>query len=188
MRTRFLKRLSAQRRPGFTLIEIIVALALLSVAAAVIVPRMGRSLSGREIREAAGRFAQMARAVRELAVARGRVVVMEVDLDKGGYAIAMQSSAGGGELRPVQASWLKGAKWPEAIRRSEFRTFEGASAAHGQHRVNFNADGTTSGGMLRFSGEDDEQTVVVIYPHTGRVAWGDPRELSAEQEMRDLGD
>lgn len=56
------------RRRGFTLIELVVVLAILSVAVALVLPAVGRSTQGLRLRGEAGRVAALLREARREAV------------------------------------------------------------------------------------------------------------------------
>ena len=175
-------------RAAFTLLELIVVLSLIVVLTGVIVPRMGRSIGSRELREAAGRFALTARTVRELAVARQRVCAIEIDLDRGGYGVATQSSEDRpGQWQTLQASWLKPQRWPATISVVSYRTPDGSTAASGRQYLKFFPDGTSSGAALRLAGREDEYDVVV-HPHSGRVVYGDRKTATFATDTYDLGD
>ena len=175
--------------PAFTLTEMVVALVVVAVAAGLIVPRMGRSLAKREIREAAGEFAATARTARELAVANGKTVSLQIDLDHGGYAVAMREAKGRtNELTEVRMSWMKGARWPGSVRRAAVRTADGNILSSGTQRVDFNADGTSSGAAVLLAGESERDSwQVIISPRTGRVVVGDGH-TQPPAEQFDLGD
>ncbi|MGH7408950.1 MAG: pilus assembly FimT family protein, partial [Candidatus Methylomirabilales bacterium] len=55
-------------RPGFTLIEIVVVLAILGVSVALVLPAVGRGTDGLRLRTEAGRVAALLRQARERAV------------------------------------------------------------------------------------------------------------------------
>lgn len=176
-------------RFAFTLAEVIVVLVVLTVAAGLIVPRMSGSLAKREIREAAGEFAVTARTVRELAVANGRTMSIQIDLDRGGYVVATREAQGrSNELTGVQMSWLKAGRWPASVQKASVRTPDGNTLLSGTHQVDFHPDGTSSGAAVLLVGEDARSLwQIVISPRTGRVVVGDERSrLPVEQY--DLGD
>jgi len=181
-------RRRALRLRAFTLIELVVVLVLLTVAAGLIVPRMGRSLGQRELRESAARFAHTARTVRELAVSRHRICAIELDLDAGAYGVTWQSgSSSDGKLQTIRASWLKQGRWPESVRVTGYRTPTGVNAVTGLQQVKFMPDGTSSGASIRLEG-GDETCSVVICPHNGAVVFGDEREIAGASGQYDLGD
>jgi len=176
------------RRRAFTLIELLVVLVILTVAAGLIVPRMGRSLGQRELRESAARFAYTARTVRELAVSRQRICAIELDLDAGVYGVVWQSGEHpDGKLQAVRASWLKQGRWPESVRVTGYRTPDGSSAVSGLQRVKFMPDGTSSGASIRLEAGDGTCSVVIC-PHNGAVVFGDEQEIAAVSGQYDLGD
>jgi type II secretory pathway pseudopilin PulG len=163
-------------------------LTLIVVLTGVIVPRMGRSIGSRELREAAARFALTARTVRELAVARQRVCAIEIDLDRGGYGVATQSGGDRpGQWQTLQASWLKPQRWPATISIASYRTPDGSAPASGRQYLKFFPDGTSSGAALRLAGREDEYDIVV-HPHSGRVVYGDHEAAAFGLDTYDLGD
>ena len=184
---------------AFTLLELIVVLALIVILTGVIVPRMGRSVGHRELSEAAGRFAHTARTVRVLAVAQGRTCALEIDLDRGVYGVVIQPgerpaaapaatfSDRPGQWQAVQMSWLKAQRWPKTVSVDSYRTPDGATAAGGTQYLKFFPDGTSSGVALRLTCRDDAYRVIV-HPHSGRVVYGDPSTTAFGQDRYDLGD
>jgi len=171
-------------RTAFTLIELLVVVVLLVVAAGAIVPRMGRSVSATELREAAARFAQTARTVRELARAHKHEFALEIDLSVGAYGVLMQSE---GQMESVQGSWLKGARWPASVRVDHYREPDGTRSTSGTQRLKFYPDGASSGGSLQLIAGTDTYRIVV-HPHSGRVVWGDPRTTEFLPDRIELGD
>lgn len=173
---------------AFTLIELIVVLALIVILVGVIVPRMGRSVGYRELREAAGRFALTARTVRELAVAQRRVCALEIDLDRGGYGVVTWSGRSSEhQWQALRASWLKAQRWPAAVTVGSYRTPDGATATRGTQYLKFFPDGTSSGAALRLSCGPDAYEIIV-HPHSGRIVYGDHGNTAFGQDQYDLGD
>lgn len=162
-------------------------LTIITVAAGLIVPRMGSSTSREELHEAAGRFAHTARTVRELAVSIEKQCAIEIDLDHGAYAVAVQSSEPGGKMKTVQASWLKHGRWPASIRVADYRTPTGTRTRSGTETIDFFSDGTSSGAAIRLTDGSREYTVVV-HAHSGRVVFGDARTTRIVPDQLDLGD
>ena len=176
-----------RRRQAFTLLEILVVLAVIVVAAGVIVPRMGRSLGRQELCEAAARFAHTARTVRALAVARQRMCAIQIDLDRGYYNVAIRSNQSGlSRLQAVQASWLKAGRWPETVKIVGYRTPDGSTSHAGKKQLKFFPDGSSSGASFRLTCGKDEYAVVV-HPHSGRVVYGDTKTTFFAPDQYDLG-
>lgn len=69
----------ARHSRGFTLIELAVTLLVLSLAAAVIVPGIGRSIEGVRARAEISGFAAYLRAARETAITRGEAQSVRLD-------------------------------------------------------------------------------------------------------------
>ncbi|MBP7934754.1 MAG: GspH/FimT family pseudopilin [Phycisphaerae bacterium] len=175
-------------RTAFTLVELLVALALLAVAAGIIVPRMSRSMGRSELREAAGRFAHTAKAARQYALARRQACAMEIDLDHGTYAVTELHGTGSGRTSQVtRTSWLKTGRWPGSIRVSAYQTPDGLMTMNGIQRLSFQPDGTTSGASIRFVHQADEYQVIV-HPHSGQVVLGDATTTTFAEDQYDLGD
>ncbi len=173
---------------GFTLLEILVVLGMLAVAAGLIVPRMGRSLEQRELHEAAARFAHTARTVREFAISTAQTCALEIDVSAGAYGVVIESGdSAGGQGRAVQASWLKSERWPATIRIGNYRSAGAATAGGSSERLRFFPDGTSSGATFRLETGDDAYTIVV-HPQNGQVQWGHAAENPVTMVQFDLGD
>ncbi len=173
------------RRRAFSLVELLVVIAMLAVAATAIIPRMGRSIGQRGLAEAAFRLEQTARTTRELAVSRRQMCAIEIDVDAGAYGVAMASN--GGEFQAVQASWLKQEKLPEGMRIGQVRLPDGQILNGGTHRIRFQPDGTSSGAMVQLLARDGRY-LVSISPHNGRAVSGVREEALNVMEPVDLGD
>lgn len=178
----------ARSETAFTLVEVLVALALLAVAAGIIVPRMSRSMDRGELREAVGRFAHTAQAVRQYAMARRQACTMEINLDAGTYAVTVRSVGQQAAASQVmQASWLKVGRWPPTVRVSAYQTPDGSASRSGIQRLSFLADGTTSGASIRLAHGSDEYQVIV-HPHSGQVVFGDAKTAVFAEDRYELGD
>ena len=176
-------------RAAFTLVELLVVVAVIAILAGAIVPRMGGSVGRRQLHEAAAGFAETARTVRELAVARRQTYAVEVNLDASGYCVVAPSSDAkhGDGWRRLQASWLKAQRWPRDVAIEAYRTPDGASAASGTRYLTFDADGTSSGAAIRLVCRDDAYEIVV-HPYSGRVVYGDAKTTAMPPDRFDLGD
>jgi len=173
---------------AFTLLELLVVLSIIALLAGVIVPRMDRSVSRRELDEAAGRFAQTARTVRELAVARHQPYAIEMDLDGKRYAVVAPSGRERQEQwRVVQASWMKAQKWPETVTVASYKTPDGTRVEGGRQYLRFFPDGSSTGVVFRLVGRQEARDIVV-HPHSGRVVYGDAKTMDVAPDQYDLGD
>jgi type II secretion system protein H len=175
--------MSATGKRAFTLIEVIVVFTLLAVLAGAIVPRMGRSLSGRELRLTGGKLAQMARTVQTLAVAQQKEYTLEIDAEHGGYAV---TRASGRDSQVVRVSWLRSERWPENIEVAECRSPDGSTAS-GVNKIRFLPDGSSSGAMVRLR-SGTATYAILIHPHNGRVVCGEKGKDAFAPVKFDLGD
>jgi prepilin-type N-terminal cleavage/methylation domain-containing protein len=84
---------------GYSLMELVVVLAILAVAAALIGPAVGRAADAARARAEAGAVAAFLRAAREHAVTRRQP--LEVALDRESHALLLQRPARAGEPTPT---------------------------------------------------------------------------------------
>lgn len=81
------------RRPGFTLIELIVVMALLAIAAALVAPHLGSFFRGRVLNSEARRLLSLTRYGQSRAVAEGVPVLLWIDAKQSSYGLTTQSAA-----------------------------------------------------------------------------------------------
>jgi type II secretion system protein H len=176
------------RGRAFTLVELLVVLAIMVAMTGLIVPRMARSLVRQNVVEAVARLAQTCRTVRELAIAGGQTCTVELDLDGGSYSVARRvESARGGSWENAKAVWLKPQRWPKDVKIASCRTPDGPDVTAGHVSLRFFPDGRASGLFVRLVA-GDQRYDLVVHPHTGRVTYGaDDRQVSVPDQY-DLGD
>jgi len=81
------------RRHGFTLLELIVVMALLSTVFAVAAPQLRLFMSGRDIEEECRRFLALTRYARTQAIGRGQKMTLWVSPSQGQYGLRPESSS-----------------------------------------------------------------------------------------------
>ncbi|MDY6908836.1 MAG: GspH/FimT family pseudopilin [Thermodesulfobacteriota bacterium] len=129
---------------GFTLLELLVVLVILSLTGSLVFMHVGRGLSGREDRRFVQEFLELARAARRAAVGRGEPTALYISQDE-------------------RRCWVGGRKGSVAIPEAMLIEGEGIAAAGGdRHAIVFYPDGSSSGGRLVFSIGDRR-------PHTIRI-------------------
>lgn len=177
----------AMRRCGFTLIEALVVLALVALLATMIVPRIGRTLGRRELDESAARLVHLGRTLRELAIARGQVCALAIEVGGQRVSAVMPGQERGAEWQPLRLSWLRTPAWPKELAVASLRTPDGRTVTSGTHYVRFLPDGTSSGAAVQLT-MPDGGCAVVIHPHSGHVERGDTGMAAFDTDQFDLGD
>jgi prepilin-type N-terminal cleavage/methylation domain-containing protein len=136
---------------GYTLIELVVVLAVLAIATAVVGPAVGRTVDGVRARAEVAAFAAFLRGAREQAITRQRAyeVVLEPE------PRALQLRRAGTEDEGVQAS----------------RTFSaGLRIEAASPRVIFWPHGMSSGARFAIEAPGARRYVITVDALTGRVA------------------
>ncbi|WP_165837595.1 GspH/FimT family pseudopilin [Zavarzinia aquatilis] len=135
--------MSATGERGATLIEVMVALAILALAGAIVYPTMDRGFAQMQFRRAAEQLSADLRGARGLALTAGRPVALVLSGDGGGY------DPGTGAAR---------------------RAVDGITLS-GTPRVTFFADGSTSGGAIALvAARGTRRAEVTVDVVTGAVA------------------
>ena len=139
---------------GYTLIEVVVVLAVLAVAAAVVAPAVGRTADSVKARTEVTGVATFLRLAREQAVTRQQPYEVIVDPETRALWLRRVSPESVGS---IQASRLLSAMLQIVA--------EPASA----RRVVFLAQGSSSGGRVRIVAPGPRVYVIIIDALTGRV-------------------
>ncbi|HYE91285.1 MAG TPA: GspH/FimT family pseudopilin [Terriglobales bacterium] len=145
------------RRPevarGFTLLELIVTLAVLGVAAAVVTPAIGRGTESLRARADVAGFAATLRHAREMAIAQQRP--HRVVVDAPGHRLSIEGApvpagarpARDADARPAEAEGTEPPDRPKTRTLSPRLTIEPVSASE----VVFDARGIASGGEFKLT-------------------------------------
>jgi general secretion pathway protein H len=139
---------------GYSLMELVVVLAILAVAAALIGPAVGRAADAARARAEAGAVAAFLRAAREQAVT-GRQPV-EVTLDRETHGLLLQRRAREGE--------------PSVLARRAFSARVAMDAGMTSAGVTFLPHGMSTGGGFTVETAGPRTYVITVDPLTGRVA------------------
>ncbi len=144
-------------RRGYTLMEVMVVLLVLALAAAVVAPAVGRGADNLRARAEVAGVASFLRAAREQAIARNAPYEVWVDPDAG-LLVLKASSADGSGAGAVRAT--KRLSAPVRIEADPplART------------VTFLPQGLSSGGRFRIEAPGPRVYIVTVDPLTGRVA------------------
>jgi len=138
---------------GYSLMELVVVLAILAVAAAVVAPAVGRTADGVRVRAELAGVAAFLRTAREQAVTRQQA--LEVTLDREARVLLLRRP-GRGDEAGVQAS-----RAVSPLLRVE--------ADPAMPRVTFLPHGMTSGGRFTIEAPGPRAYVITVDALTGRV-------------------
>jgi general secretion pathway protein H len=147
----------SDRRSGFTLIEVIVTLAILSLALALIVGYKPPWSSGLGLKGTAAELASGLRLARSEAIASNRSVAFDLDLIGHRYRVGM------GTVRHLPGNLS-----------IELLTIAGERQAPGVGDIRFNPDGSSTGGRIALA-EGQRRMAVGVDWLTGRISVADVR-------------
>lgn len=138
-------------RQGFTLIEVVIVLFVLGLAAAVVVPSVGRGSDALRTRADVAGFSAFLRHAREQAITRGEPHEVRVDPEARLLVLALSGS--------------------EAVRASKRLSSRLRIEAHPPSAltVQFLPHGLSTGGSFRIEGPGGRIYLVSVHPLTGRV-------------------
>ncbi|MBN2713667.1 MAG: prepilin-type N-terminal cleavage/methylation domain-containing protein [Planctomycetes bacterium] len=141
----------ARKKPGgFTLIELMIVIVLIAIAAAIVAPRLSEQILGARVRKTARDFCNICKLARSKSAAEVKEYTVVIDNGKRNMSLkakggdAVKSSLGKREL-------------PEGI---TVKT-EGASGS-GRVEISFFSDGTSSGSSLSFHDKSGRVIKVVV--------------------------
>jgi prepilin-type N-terminal cleavage/methylation domain-containing protein len=101
MRSRLAGGAEGRARQGFTLMELILVMALLSGVIALSAPRLASFFQGRQLGSEAKRFLALTRHGQSVAISAGIPMVLWVDLERREYGLAPEAGYGGGRDLPT---------------------------------------------------------------------------------------
>jgi general secretion pathway protein H len=140
-------------RAGFTLMELVVVLALIAVAAALVAPAVGRTAEDVMARAEVASVAAVLRGAREQAVTRQEIV--EVSLDRDARSLLLRRAGRDGLDAPPA--------------RRAFAALLRVDSAATPSAITFLPQGMSSGGRLTVETAGPRRYVVTVDPLSGRV-------------------
>jgi type II secretion system protein H len=169
---------SSGRRAGFSMIELMVVLAIVSIFAGMVIPSLGGTFKGALLRGTTRKLVAVLNLAGSLAITTGRVHRVRLDPREGRFWVDARAPSDAADYAPVSnvpgsAGRLDGRIRIEVGAPTEFRDGERAGAVSGaEHEVRailFRPDGTTEGRPIRLA--DDEGFVMIVrtHPVTGRI-------------------
>lgn len=140
-----------RRQPGFTLIEVVVVVAVLALAAAVTVPAIGRGTEALRARAEVAGLSAFLRHARQQAITRREA--QEVRIDPEAH-LAVLTGAGQAEVRSSRRLW------------ADLRIEASPPAAL---TVRFLPQGLSTGATFRIEAPGRRVYLITVDPLTGRV-------------------
>ena len=164
-------RTSTTGNRAFTVVELIVVIAMLSVLAGMTVMRLGgRSRSGR-LREASRRLLTTAQYARDFATTRRRACRLIFD-PNGGYSLAYQADPhhNPSEFRPISSGLARPEQLTEPLRLSKIRVVHRSDSGQdtSESFITFEPTGLADGAIIEIT-DGRRKFSLLIEPHTGRA-------------------
>ena len=145
---------AVRRSAGYTLIELVLVMAVLAVASMVTAPAVGRAVDGIRVRTEVAGIASFLRSVREQAVTRRQAHEVAFDAERRTLRVRRvgRDAVSGGETRR-QLSSLLHLESPTELR-----------------PITFMPQGGSSGGSFRIEAAGPRAYIITVDPLTGRVS------------------
>ena len=151
---------------GFTLIELMVVIAILSVVVLVVLPRLPSTEAGK-LRSSARSLASAIRFLGDRAVTSKGLYRMHINLSDNTTAIRKLTTAG--EETTADDPVLNKRFIKEGITIEDVTTPRLGKVADGELIVNFGPAGLAEFMVIHLKGSDNEHFTVTAYPNNGKV-------------------
>jgi type II secretion system protein H len=153
---------------GFTLLELLVVVALMSLMAGMVVPRMAGSLDRMNARTAARKVSAALRHARSQAAAEKKTFVVQVNFSERTLAVtAISHRAGSSNSMTREGNPASALTLPAAVRFVEVRSSQGHVLTEGLFEVRFTPFGGSSGGEIILGDEENRRFRISLDPLTG---------------------
>ncbi len=153
---------------GFTLIEMIVVVAVIAVATGMFVPLVESRVSGARLKDTALRLHGVARYARAFAATRQRPCRLVVDLDEARFDFEVERTGEDGlrAFKPWRADGMRGGQLPKGVKFKDVRLGDETKRS-GRGMVVYQPDGSATGAVVRLEGAAGSWTLLVE-PWTAR--------------------
>ena len=154
---------------GYTLLELVLVLAIIAITVAAVAPSLSGFATGRKTEEAAAQFVSLTHFARTQAISDGCVYRIAIDVAAGRWFLQVESGDGFAEL---DSPYGRTFTVPENV---QIET--DASISDGLHVINFDASGRSDLATVKFVGPRGTVEVVCDAPI-------DEYHILREQEVR----
>lgn len=156
-------------RPGFTIVEMVVTVAIVAVLAGMIAPRLSGLLGRSQLREGASRLLVTAQYARDYAATRRVPCRLALDAEQGRYALTCPGEDGQADkFGPVPTSMGRSAALGRGLRFAAVTISTPPGEPEGPPDcVTFFPDGPAAAAVVQVS--DGRRTFSLLVPPSGRV-------------------
>lgn len=164
--------LRTNRRGGYTLLELLVVLAILAIFATLAAPRFADFLPGYRLDQAAVRVMTLARKARTDAATRRLRYRLTCSVGAGTYGLTVEGDPlrASGVYAPPDDSWGQSFPLPDGVTFSEVDLADGTVVTAGSGTINFKPDGTADEAIIMLQDAKGHQRFVYVRGLTGRVS------------------
>lgn len=156
----------APRSLGFTLIELIVVLFIISITAALVVPRLPAPDS-MELKNSARNLASTLRYLGERSVASKNIYRLHINISDNSIKVTRKLSTG--DEMPPEDPMLARNPLGSGIVITDFESPRLGKVAEGDVRIDFGAGGLSEFMTVHLSSPDGQSFTIVGYPQGGKV-------------------
>ena len=154
-------------KSGFTLIELVMVLAIIGIALGLVAPRFSGFLGTAELGSTARILAGTARAVHNEAARRGHEIVLHLNLDRNEYWVTYKTKEG--VEKEVGGMFLKKRSLPKGIKFKDIVLHNKYVTAQGEVSLVYSPLGRVGRTVIHLEDRTGRNFTVRIKPYNGQV-------------------